>query len=286
MKRLIIIASAALAIAGTALQAQPYQHITTYPPPLLVYTPSIGSTSTEGFVVGNAQPAAAGAQQWSGNFHWFGQGWKTTTTAASEQVDFIAEVRPVQGSTAPTGNWVLSAQVNGAGYSPVLTVSNTGVVTPGSGGFAGTVSSVTGTANQIASSPTSGAVILTLPSSIVTPGSLATIGSLGYTTGAGAGGSVIQGSSRTTTVEVDKPTGAITMFTAAGSTTPATFTVTDSAVVATDTIVLNEKSGTNLYEFFVTAVGAGSFNITFFTTGGTASDTPVINFSVLKGSAN
>lgn len=104
---------------------------------------------------------------------------------------------------------------------------------------------------------------------------------IGYATG--AGGTVTQGTSRTTGVEVNTPTGAITLFTAAGSATPATFTVTNSAVAATDTIILNQKSGTDLYHLLVTAVAAGSFNITFFTTGGTTSEAPVINFAVIKG---
>jgi hypothetical protein len=107
-------------------------------------------------------------------------------------------------------------------------------------------------------------------------------GGLGY--GTGAGGTVTQGTSRTTGVTLNKTTGAITMFTAAGSATPATFTVTSSAIAATDVIILNIKSGaTNTYVLSVTTVAAGSFNITFYTTGGTASDTPVINFAVIKG---
>lgn len=107
---------------------------------------------------------------------------------------------------------------------------------------------------------------------------------VGYTVG--LGGSVTQLTSRTTGVTLNNPTGAITMFTAAGSATAATFTVTDSFVEAGDTIVLSQKSGTNLYEFFATAVAAGSFNVTFFTTGGTSSDAPVINFAILKGAAS
>jgi hypothetical protein len=107
------------------------------------------------------------------------------------------------------------------------------------------------------------------------------VAGLGY--GTGSGGTVTQATSRTTGVTLSKPTGAITMFSAAGSTTAATFTVTNTLVAATDTIILNQKSGTNLYVLLVTAVVAGSFNITFYTTGGTASDTPVINFSVIKG---
>jgi len=106
------------------------------------------------------------------------------------------------------------------------------------------------------------------------------IGGLGY--GTGSGGSVTQGTSRTTGVTLNKTNGAITMFTAVGSAIAATFTVTNSTVAATDTIIVNQKSGTNLYVFLVTAVAAGSFNITFYTTGGIASDAPVINFSVIK----
>lgn len=109
-------------------------------------------------------------------------------------------------------------------------------------------------------------------------------GGVGYTTG--AGGAVTQITNRTTSVTLNTVTGAITLFTAAGSATPATFTVTDSAVAAADVVHVSQKSGSNLYELFVTAVAAGSFNITFFTTGGTTSDAPVFNFAVIKGSVN
>jgi hypothetical protein len=104
---------------------------------------------------------------------------------------------------------------------------------------------------------------------------------LGY--GTGSGGAVTQLTSRTTGVTLSKPTGAITMFSAAGSMVAATFTVTNTLVAATDTIILNQKSGTNLYVLLVTAVAAGSFNVTFYTTGGIATDAPVINFSLIKG---
>jgi hypothetical protein len=106
---------------------------------------------------------------------------------------------------------------------------------------------------------------------------------VGYATG--AGGAVTQITSRTTGVTLDKTTGAITLFSAAGSATAATFTVTNSTVAATDVIILNQKSGTDLYDLMVTAVAAGSFNITFRTTGGTTTETPVFNFAVIKGVA-
>lgn len=106
---------------------------------------------------------------------------------------------------------------------------------------------------------------------------------IGYATG--AGGAVAQATSRTTGVTINKVTGSITLVSAAGSATPATFTVTNSTVAATDVIKLSQKSGTDLYHLLVTAVGAGSFNITAFTTGGTTTEAPVINFAVLKGVA-
>lgn len=103
---------------------------------------------------------------------------------------------------------------------------------------------------------------------------------IGYATG--AGGTVTQQTNRTNAVQVDNVCGNITMFNAAGSATAATFTVNNSRVGANDVIILSQRSGTNLYDLAVTAVAAGSFNITFRTTGGTATDAPVINFAVIK----
>lgn len=107
---------------------------------------------------------------------------------------------------------------------------------------------------------------------------------IGYATGAGAAGT--QSSSRTTTVVCNAISGSITLVSAAGSATPATFTVTNSSVAATDVIIVNQKSGTDKYEIFVTAVGAGSFAITSFTTGGTTTEQPVFNFAVIKAVAS
>lgn len=108
-------------------------------------------------------------------------------------------------------------------------------------------------------------------------------GGIGYDTG--AGGAVTQATSRTTGVTLNKIAGAITLVSAAGSTTPATFTVTNSAVAATDVVMLCQKSGTDLYDLKVTRVAAGAFDITFNTTGGTTSEQPVINFAVIKAVA-
>jgi hypothetical protein len=53
-------------------------------------------------------------------------------------------------------------------------------------------------------------------------------------------------------------------------------------VAATDVVHVAQKSGTDLYQIFVTAVAAGSFQITFATTGGTTTEQPVFNFAVFK----
>lgn len=105
---------------------------------------------------------------------------------------------------------------------------------------------------------------------------------LGYS----AGGAVTQITSRTTGVTLNTTSGAITLVSAAGSATPASFTVTNSKVAATDTVVVVQKSGTDLYNLHVTAVAAGSFQITFFTTGGTTTEQPVFNFAVVRAAAS
>ena len=121
--------------------------------------------------------------------------------------------------------------------------------------------------------------------SLTATGVIASTGTSGVGYATGAGGTVTQITSRTTGVTLNKTTGAITLFSAAGSATAATFTVTNSTVAATDVIILNQKSGTDLYDLMVTAVAAGSFNLTFRTTGGTTTETPVFNFAVIKGVA-
>lgn len=114
--------------------------------------------------------------------------------------------------------------------------------------------------------------------------SISATGGIGYS--AGSGGAITQGTSRTTGVTLNTVTGAITLFSAAGSATPATFTVTNSAVVATDVVHVTQKSGTDKYILLVTATGAGSFDITFYTTGGTTTEQPVFNFAVIRGVAS
>jgi len=111
---------------------------------------------------------------------------------------------------------------------------------------------------------------------------------IGYATG--AGGTVPQTTSRTTGVTLNKTCGAITTHTASlAVAAEATFTVTNSAVAATDTVVLSIKSGAVATPLaWVSAVAAGSFNITISNLHASTAETGaiVINFAVLKAATN
>jgi hypothetical protein len=104
---------------------------------------------------------------------------------------------------------------------------------------------------------------------------------LGY--GTGSGGTVTQATSRTTAVTINKPTGAITLVSAAGSPAWQEFTVNNSIVTANDTCVLNQRSGTDRYVLQVRSISAGAFVIAFQTTGGTTTEQPIFNFAIIKG---
>jgi hypothetical protein len=191
------------------------------------------------------------------------------TTIAANAVSY-AKMQSVTAARLlgnPTGSGAVPSEISlagGLGFSGT-TLTAAGALTPTSVASTGAISGTTVAAT----------------SSILSSG--ATNG-IGYTTG--AGGAVSQGTSRVTGVTNNKACGAITMFSAAGSATWATFVVTDSAVAATDVVVTSVKSATNLYMLSVTGVGSGTFNLSFATTGGTATDAPVINYCVVKGVAS
>ena len=150
----------------------------------------------------------------------------------------------------------------------------------GGGATANTEISVGGTGLVSTFSTTGQAVIgaISATTSILSSG--ATNG-VGYSTG--AGGTITQITSRTTGVTINKINGAITLVSAAGSAAWQSFTVTNSAMAATDRVVVDQKSGTDLNQIHVTNRAAGSFQITFATTGGTTTEQPVFGFSIIKG---
>lgn len=89
---------------------------------------AVAATSTDGVILETSTAATVGAQKWSPRIRWKGFGWKTDATAASQAVEFAAEVQPVQGAAAPTGSWVLKSAINGGAYSDVLTIGSAGTL--------------------------------------------------------------------------------------------------------------------------------------------------------------
>lgn len=250
-------------------------------PTLTLTIPPVG---TSGATVGllNANNTASGNNTYSG-----------TSTFTSTVTLPASTVLTTPVLTAPALGTPTSGVLTNATGLPLASVTGLGanistfLATPNSANLAAALTDETGTGTVVFStSPT----LITPSLGVATATSLAASGAIlssspaagiGYS--AGAGTTVVQGTSRTTGVTINTPTGSITLFTAAGSATVATFTVTNTSVAATDTVVICQKSGTNLYNTSVTAVAIGSFNVTFNTTGGTSSDAPVFNFTVIKG---
>jgi hypothetical protein len=149
-----------------------------------------------------------------------------------------------------------------------------------------TTTGFTFTDSEYHSAINANAYVRLLRDGIVIYDSIPTLAGIGYRgLGAAVGGTVTQATSRTTGVALDKPCGQITLFSAAGSASWRSFTVTNSYVAAGDTIHVVQKSGTDKNMVFVTAVATGSFEISFATTGGTTTEQPVFTFAVIKAVA-
>lgn len=111
------------------------------------FTGQTANTFFDGHLLTNTTAAVAANQQYSPSLILTGQGWKTTATAASQQVDWRITNVPVQGSSTPTSNLIFSSQINGAGYTDRFTLGSGGAltslasittsssVTTGAGGF-------------------------------------------------------------------------------------------------------------------------------------------------------
>ncbi len=115
-------------------------------------------------------------------------------------------------------------------------------------------------------------------------------GASGLGFGTGAGGTVVQATSKATGVTLNKSSGQITMNGAAlAAGAEVSFVVTNSLVEATDVVIVNIASvGTvGSYAAVVSAVAAGSFTITLTNlSGGSLSQALVLNFAVIKGASS
>jgi hypothetical protein len=80
------------------------------------------NTSIDGLLLVDSTAATSGNQQRSPRLVLAGQGWKTNSTAASQDVRFAIELRPTQGSTAPDGTAYWLSQVNTGTYQTMMTL--------------------------------------------------------------------------------------------------------------------------------------------------------------------
>jgi hypothetical protein len=87
---------------------------------------SVTQSDANGILLANSTAAIAGTQSISPALVWQGNGWKTTATAASQDVRFRADVLPVQGTTNPNASWRLSTSINGGAYVDRMTLTTTG----------------------------------------------------------------------------------------------------------------------------------------------------------------
>jgi hypothetical protein len=229
---------------------------------------AVGATGSQyiGWSATGSATAVGLGNQSTGTGGVFYEGYKarggdTTTITAAASGDDILSIR---GNIYDGAIWRGSARIN---------FSVDGAVS--SGDVPGAI---------IFSTTSDGAGSVTERFKIDSSGDCLVIGTslLGY--GAGSGSSVTQATSRTTGVTINNPVGRITLVSAAGSPTFASFTVTNSTVGTSDLIVVNQRTGTDLYEIHVTAVSAGSFRLSFRTTGGTTTETPTFSFAVISGS--
>ena len=113
--------------------------------------------------------------------------------------------------------------------------------------------------------------------------------SAGKAIGYVSGGAVTQGTSKATGVTLNNACGQITTHDAslAGG-AEVSFTVTNSEVAATDVVIISLQSGasTGTYIVSISAVAAGSFNVTLSNVGSTAGEALVLNYAVIKSAAS
>jgi hypothetical protein len=168
-----------------------------------------------------------------------------------------------------TWNSVLTA-VNGGGVDKAF-ITKAGTMNIAGALVVSSVSTLTGAVTAVSS----------VKSTSATAG-------VGY--GTGAGGAVTQATSKSTGVTLDKVCGEITMNNATlNRETAVSFTLTNSAIAATDVVVVNIKSAAtaNAYNVAVTAVAAGSCRIQVHNLlgGSDLSEALVLSFAVIKAVA-
>lgn len=122
----------------------------------------------------------------------------------------------------------------------------------------------------------------TLASVAATGNVTTSAGSIGYASG--AGGSVVQATSKSAAVTLNKACGRITMHSAAlAANTSVGFTLNNSVIGATDVVIVNVNSTPDCYTVTVDSIAAGSCRISLRNvSSGGRSDAVALNFAVVK----
>ena len=182
-----------------------------------------------------------------------------TTVPTITQALTISGPTAARTITVPDANFTVARTDAANTFTGVQTMTSPAFTTPAIGAATGTSLTVTG--------------------AILSSG-----GGHGYSTG--AGGTVTQGTSRTTGVTLSKLCGQITLFTTTlAAVTSQAFVVTNTFVAATDMVIVQHASGgtLGLYNIAVTPA-AGSFTITIRNNSASVSpsEAPVLQFVVIK----
>lgn len=98
-----------------------------------IIVPSVKQTNPtsipqDGFGIENVSPATAPAFRYSPRLRFTAGGW-STTAVASRKVDFGIKVLGVSGAANPSGIFSIDVQVNGGGYTDLLTLSSDNLLT-------------------------------------------------------------------------------------------------------------------------------------------------------------
>lgn len=208
-----------------------------------------------------------------------------TITALNNNPGTVTQVGVTSDTLTVTGSPITSSGIIGVELPDDLTLTGNLVAVDVSGT---TLTGSLTTASQPNITSVGSLTSLTVTGNVVSgnvnvSGTIKSNGTAGIGYATGAGNTVAQTSSRTSPVTINAPVGAITLVSAAGSASYVSFTVTNSCVAATDVIIINQKSGTNKYEVYVTNVATNSFQVTFASMSGTTAEAPTFNFAVIKG---
>ena len=220
--------------------------------------------------------------------------WNTANAAANSANSDLANT----GGTI-TGNLLITgtANVRGNLYSTTITTStgSGGNLTIDPDGYGDVIftpyTEVFIQSSNTSVNTTTGALIVSgglgVAGNVFTGGLIETSGNgIGYSTG--SGGVVTQGTSRTTGVTLNKPSGQITLFSqalAAGAAN--TFVLINSTITANDFVMLNHFSGGTLGNYvFAANTSAGQANVTVRSITTVTAEAPVIQYVIIKGATS